>query len=153
MSDTLRPYIIEYTTADGVKHVATARAYTATDAVTIYQGSGIPSETVSAAWRLHTARLAPISSGRLVRAATLVARDQVQGVDEWIEQGFVMVREAAQHARNILRLPEAPYVTGAYPIDDDGSDLATAYRRVLEATPEELDAIPAGDSVRLIPGA
>lgn len=40
---------------------------------------------------------------------------------------------AVAHAINTLRRPEDPWVAGAYPIEDDGSDTYKAYHLVLTA--------------------
>lgn len=122
---------VEITRADGSTYITEHDCLTATDAVSADKSRLGPG--------VH-ARLAS-SPDALRVAARQVAQDQAQSAfDEWIAQGFVTVAEACEHARNTLRLPEEPYVPGGYPLDDDGSSLATAYRMVLEATPDELAA-------------
>lgn len=44
--------------------------------------------------------------------------------------------EAVFHVRDTMRLPEEPPVMGAYPMDDDGTPLARAYRVVLASQEE-----------------
>lgn len=125
-------YGVEITRADGSRYVSTHDCLTATDAVSVEKrrlGADVP------------VRLAT-SPAELRIAASMVARDQIESPwDEWIEQGFITVADACRAARDSLRLPESPYVPGGYPLEDDGSALATAYRRILEATDDELAAV------------
>lgn len=62
----------------------------------------------------------------LALAVQLVALDRLQ------MDGIDTVADAIAHAFDTLRLPEEPPVPGAYPIEEDGTELATAYRTVLE---------------------
>lgn len=57
------------------------------------------------------------------------------------------LREAIDHTRDTLRLPEDTPVMGAYPLNDDGTPLAAAYRLILAATPREIsNALTPADS-------
>jgi hypothetical protein len=62
----------------------------------------------------------------LTRAVRIVALDQTETDD------ISSVADAIAHVMNVLRLPEEPAVPGSYPIEEDGSELAAAYRLVLE---------------------
>lgn len=141
-------YAVDYTTADGRTHTTTVCAMTATDAVLIMSPRR-PNEAIAPTHRIVSARL-HASPHALGHAAWLVAREHARNPwDEDTERGFVMVRDAVDHARNTLRLPEDPYVAGAYPLEDEGSALDTAYRIILEATPDELDRAILDSSVRV----
>jgi hypothetical protein len=59
-------------------------------------------------------------------AVRLVADDVRQSYPEESDAS------ALEHVRNTIRLPEAPRVAGSYPLEEDGSPLALAYRMVLE---------------------
>lgn len=136
--DGLPLWPVTTTRPDGTEFTSSVHALTSTDAVTLisrrYPGLRV---------RLHT------SPAVLSHAAYAVAREYVENDGDWREQGFVMVRDAVDHARNSLRLPESPPVAGAYPLEDEGTDLDTAFRVVLEATPDELESITREGSVRL----
>jgi hypothetical protein len=66
-------------------------------------------------------------------AIAIVAADQRQGYPDMTDA------EAVAHVRNTVTFSD-PAPVGAYPLDDDGSDEATAYRMVLSATDADLDA-------------
>lgn len=69
-----------------------------------------------------------MSSGmELSQAVRLVALDRGEGED------IHTVEEAVAHAIDVLHLPEDQAVAGGYPIEEDGSQTAQAYRLVLEA--------------------
>jgi hypothetical protein len=140
----VKAYAVEYVTADGTTHTTTAHARTATDAVATMTGRFTWEDSpVAPEWRLTTARL-HVSQSRRRRAAWVVARDQAEGADE-----PMTVREACAYARDILRLPEDPYIPGAFPMTEYGDWSSEAYRIILESTDDELlAAIPEGDSVR-----
>ncbi|MDR6142024.1 hypothetical protein QE375_001578 [Microbacterium foliorum] len=85
------------------------------------------------------------TSSTLIPAALLVAADRNAHLDA-DEQMSVL--EAVMEARNVLRLPEAEPVMGAWPLDEDDADdnpTTRAYRTILEATPEDLNAITFDD--------
>lgn len=52
--------------------------------------------------------------------------------------------EAVAAVRNTMRLPEEAPVPGGYPLDDDGTPLAAAYRMVLTATDADLAVVLGG---------
>lgn len=144
-------YSVEFTTASGRVSTTTAVALTATDAVQAIL-------TFDANPRRHRGpHFDPIVSARLkvnrsgLNAACIaVTREHARNPwDEDTERGFVLVSDAVDHARNTLRLPEADYVAGGYPVEDTGSALDTAYRIILEATQAELDALGLTGSVRV----
>lgn len=134
--------MIEYRTVDGATQSTEVFALTATDAVSLLNGSNARRAAelgLNPAHVLDSARLSITPQG-LHRAAYRVARELVKGSDE----GWIGVREAVDIARNTLRLPEDPYVPGAYPLEDGGTATDTAFRAILEATPEEIDAAGIG---------
>lgn len=61
------------------------------------------------------------------QAVALVTADQREA-----DPG-ITPEEAVAYVRNTMRLPEAPEAPGAYPLQEDGSALAAAYRIVLSA--------------------
>lgn len=142
---SVRPYAIEYRTADGTAHTSTVHARSATDAVALMSAPLRETPNGNRSHVLHTARIA-VTPHALRLAAWRVARDLAKSLDE-----PAYVRPLMDEVRNTLRLPEEPPCPGAYPLDDEGSDLDTAYRVILEATAAELDEafrLHTSDSVR-----
>jgi hypothetical protein len=86
----------------------------------------------------------PDPTSLLLAAARLVAADQNAGTwrgeDDWMP-----IRYACMNARNVLRLPEDEWTSGSYPLDDDGSQLARAYRIILEASESTIASLPETD--------
>ncbi len=74
----------------------------------------------------------------LAHAVVLVALDVIANQDDDETGG---VTAAIGYARDVLRLPEEPFVIGSYPIEEDGTTLAQAYRMVLEADVHAVSAV------------
>lgn len=81
----------------------------------------------------------PVDDEEVLRAAQLVMVDVNSGADD---DEKVTIRGAALHARNTLRLPEEAPVMGAYPLDDDGTELAAAYRLILTVPDAAVEELP-----------
>lgn len=65
------------------------------------------------------------------RAVALVIADASEGWEPTSDEDVIA------HVLNVLRLPESTPVLGSHPMVDDGSDVAIAYRIVLEAGARE----------------
>jgi|SRR3954469_19901857 hypothetical protein len=64
-----------------------------------------------------------------------------QDWDQDEEAAALSPREAARSIRNCLHLPGVTPVPGSFPWQDHGTTESVAYRRILEATEAEIDAL------------